>query len=79
MSKHLNEIIQLPLDLSCLNVEIVKLVAATLSIPQIDLLNDPTDKIVSRMYRFHLESFIKNKENIDGQRYCIFWLQRVAT
>ena len=70
MCKYLNEIVQLPLDLSCLNDEIIKMIATKLNILQIDLLNDPTDKIVSRLYRYHLEIFIKKKEH--KLFYCVY-------
>ena len=70
MCKYLNEIIQLPLDLSCLNDEIINMLARNLNILQIDLLNDSTDKIASRLYRFHLETLMKQKEN--KLFYCIY-------
>jgi len=70
MSKYLNDIVRLPLDLSCLNEEIIKMISAKLSMQTIDLLNDPTDKIVSRLYRHHLELFIKQKEH--KLFYCVY-------
>ena len=70
MSKYLNQIIQLPLDLSCLNDEIVNAICDKLTILNIDLLNDSTDKILSRLYRYHLQAFLKNKEH--KLYYCVY-------
>ena len=54
----------------CLNEEIIKMLSAKLSMQSIDLLDDPTDKILSRLYRYHLERFIKQKGN--KLFYCIY-------
>jgi len=70
---HLKEVIPLPLDLSCLHDDIVCLLAQRLSVADIDALSDDSDKIASRLFRFHCERFLEHKEH--KLFYCVYCKQ----
>lgn len=71
MKEHMSEVIQTPVNLSCLNAEILQALSMHfLDIKDIESLNDPRDKIVSTLFKFKLKDMIEAKERLFRCHKC---------
>jgi len=60
---HANEIVKLPIDLSCINDELVDILSELFSTDDIDALVDPKDKLSSRLYRRKVDDLLNSSKN----------------
>jgi hypothetical protein len=63
-SKNLQDIILLPIDMSCLNSALVKRLAAKVDEEALEQLNDRKDKLRSKLYMKKLELLFEQKHNM---------------
>ena len=59
IAKHLGDIVNLPIDLNCLNVKIVRRLAEKVPVKQLASLKDKKDKLLSKLYHKKLETLIQ--------------------
>eukprot|EP00736_Rhodelphis_marinus_P004435 Rmarinus@m.7656 len=62
--EHLNEIVRLPIDLNCLNNEILTRLANLTSVESLERLHDRKDKLSSKLYLKKLEALLSNPNHI---------------
>lgn len=53
--KHINEIIQLPIDMNCMNSGLIKRLAGKLSLYEMNDIKDKKDKLTSKLFMKKLE------------------------
>ena len=58
VSKHLEEVLRLPVDLSCVKVQLIERLAEKVALPDLATLYDPKDKISSKLYQRKLTNLI---------------------
>ena len=64
VSRNLNEIIQLPIDMNCMNSALVKRLAGKLSLYELNDLHDKKDKLTSKLFMKKLEYLFEDKQNM---------------
>jgi hypothetical protein len=64
VSKNLNEIIQLPIDMNCMNSGLVKRLAGKLSLYELNDLVDKKDKLTSKLFMKKLEYLFEEEQNM---------------
>ena len=64
VSKYLNEIIQLPIDMNCMNSVLIKRLAAKVSLNDLNELQDKKDKLTSKLYMKKLECLFEEEHNM---------------
>ncbi|CEO94585.1 hypothetical protein PBRA_000370, partial [Plasmodiophora brassicae] len=62
-TKHLQEIVRVPIDLSCVSTPIVAKVASQITIQDLHRLDDPKDKIAGQLYKHKLEQMLSEPGN----------------
>lgn len=62
VTKHLEEVIKLPIDLACLNQSLVDRLAAKLSLADLATLTDPRDKLTSKLYHRKVSGLLQEDE-----------------
>jgi len=60
---NLKEIIQLPIDMNCMNSQLIKRLASRISIHTLDEIKDKKDKLSSKLYMKKLELLFEKEEN----------------
>jgi len=71
MKKHMSEVIQTPVNLSCLNAEILQALSELfVDTKDIESLKDPKDKIVSTLFKFKLKEMIETRERLFRCHKC---------
>jgi len=71
MKKHMSEVIQTPVSLSCLNSEILQALSKHFTnTEEIESLEDPKDKIVSTLFKFKLKNMIETQERLFRCHKC---------
>jgi len=71
MKEHMSEVIQTPVNLSCLNAEILcALSMKFLDTKDIESLKDPKDKIVSTLFKFKVKEMIEARERLFRCHKC---------
>lgn len=63
MCRHMNAIIELPLDLQCLDEDIIDIINEQMSIATIDAIIDPSLKIKPRLFKKRLTKYLARKCN----------------
>lgn len=63
-SQHLQEILTLPIDMNCMNSQLVKRLANKVDIELLEGLYDKKDKLKSKIYMKKLELLFEQKENM---------------
>ena len=72
IAKHLSDIVNLPIDLNCLNVKIVRRLAEKVSIKQLSSLKDKKDKLLSKIYHKKLEALMQEHDATGKQLFrCV--------
>lgn len=61
---HLQEILMLPIDMNCMNSQLVKRLANKVDLEVLESLNDRKDKLRSKIYMKKLELLFEKKENL---------------
>ena len=64
VAKNLNEIIQLPIDMNCMNSALVKRLAGKLSLYELNDLQDKKDKLTSKLFMKKLEFLFEEEHNM---------------
>jgi hypothetical protein len=64
VAKHLNEIIQLPIDMNCMNSALVKRLAGKITLYELNDLEDKKDKLKSKLYMKKLEHLFEDENNM---------------
>ena len=64
VSQHLNDIIQLPIDMNCMNSSLVKRLAGKLTLNELNDLQDKKDKLTSKLYMKKLEYIFEDDNNL---------------
>ena len=62
--ENLNEIIQLPIDMNCMNSALVKRLAGKLSLYELNDLQDKKDKLTSKLFMKKLEFLFEEEHNM---------------
>lgn len=70
VSKHIHEIIALPIDMNCLNSTLIKKLARNISIEDLDSLKDKKDKLLSKLYMKKLELLFEDESNMLNR--CVY-------
>jgi hypothetical protein len=60
---NLKEIIQLPIDMNCMNSQLIKRLASRIEIDLLDEMPDKKDKLSSKLYMKKLELMFEKEEN----------------
>ena len=55
VSKHLSEIVRLPIDMNCINTQLLKKIAAKVDADGLDQIRDRRDKLMSKLFMKKLE------------------------
>jgi hypothetical protein len=63
VKNHINEVVQLPIDMNCLNSALLKKIAAVLDIEDLDKLKDRRDKLVAKLFKKKLELLFDDESN----------------
>jgi len=58
VSKHLEEVIKLPIEMSCLNASILERLSTKVGLAELATLSDPKDKLTSKLYQRKLMTLI---------------------
>ena len=61
-AKHLEEVIKIPIDLSCLTQALVDRLAAKVGLDQLATLEDPKDKLTCKLYQRKLQAILQESE-----------------
>jgi len=64
MKQHLNEILRLNINFSCLNSKLASSLASLFTDEEMELIVDKKDKLLSRLYRKKLKMMLIKKDNI---------------
>lgn len=64
VAKNLNEIIQLPIDMNCMNSVLVKRLAGKLTLYELNDLEDKKDKLTSKLFMKKLEFLFEEEHNM---------------
>ena len=64
VAKHLNEIIELPIDMNCMNSGLVKRLAGKITLYELNDLRDKKDKLTSKLYMKKLEYLFEEEHNM---------------
>jgi hypothetical protein len=64
VAENLNSIIQLPIDMNCMNSGLVKRLAYKLSLSDLNELEDKKDKLTSKLYMKKLEQLFEEENNM---------------
>jgi len=72
VSNHLEEVIKLPIDMSCLNQALIDRLAAKVDLSELATLHDPKDKLSSKLYQNKLVSLVADDvaDEADSLRMC---------
>lgn len=60
---HIHEVVSLPIDMNCLNSTLLKKIAASLDIEELDKLKDWRDKLVAKLFKKKLELLFDDEAN----------------
>ena len=64
VSEHLQDILQLPIDMNCMNSALVKRLAAKVEIELLENLVDKKDKLKSKIFMKKLEILFQDSQNM---------------
>ena len=64
IAKNLNDIIQLPIDMNCMNSALVKRLAGKLSLYELNDLQDKKDKLKNKLFMKKLEFLFEEEHNM---------------
>ena len=64
VARNLNDIIQLPIDMNCVNSALQKRLAAKMSLPDLNDLYDKKDKLKSKLFMKKLEQLFEEEHNM---------------
>ena len=64
VSENLQEILQLPIDMNCMNSSLVKRLAGKVEIEALDTLKDKKDKLKSKIFMKKLEILFQDSQNM---------------
>lgn len=65
-----NDILKLPIDLSCMNDELIDSIAELYDIEELQKIMDPKKKIINRLYRRKLDSLLQSSSQIHQCDIC---------
>lgn len=69
-AKNLDEVVKLPIDMSCLNQVLLKQLSKFIDPEQLDEVKDRKDKLVSKIYMKKLEELLEDENNILSR--CVY-------
>ena len=64
LAKNLNEVIQLPIDMNCMNSGLIKRLAGKISLYELNDLVDKKDKLTSKLFMKKLEYLFEEEHNM---------------
>jgi len=60
VSKHLEEVVKLPIEMSCLSAVLLERLSIKVGLTDLATLNDPKDKLSSKLYQRKLTSLVQD-------------------
>ena len=69
-AKNLEEVVKLPIDMSCLNQNLLKALSKYADPEQLDEVKDRKDKLLSKIYMKKLEELLENENNMLSR--CVY-------
>jgi hypothetical protein len=69
-ARNLEEVVKLPIDMSCLNQNLLKHLSKYIDPEQLDEVNDRKDKLVSKIYMKKLEELLEDESNVLSR--CVY-------
>jgi len=70
VSANIHEIVTLPIDMNCLNSNLIKRLARNISIDDLDHLKDKKDKLTSKLFMKKLELLFEDESNM--LNHCVY-------
>lgn len=67
---NIGDVVWLPIDMNCLNANLIKKIAASINIDELMNLKDRKDKLTSKIYMKKLEQLTSESEQIYKCCYC---------
>ena len=64
ISRHLNDIVQLPIDMNCINAELLKRLSKKIGLVELNDLYDKKDKLKSKIFMKKLEQLFDEEHNM---------------
>lgn len=63
VAANLQEVIKLPIDMSCINEKLLKILSDQINVNDLDRVDDPKDKLLSKIYMKKVDSLIRDHDN----------------
>jgi hypothetical protein len=70
VTSNIHEIISLPIDMNCLNSTLIKKLARSIKLEELDSLKDKKDKLTSKLYMKKLEILFEDEANMLNR--CVY-------
>ena len=64
VAKNLHEIIQLPIDMNCMNSTLIKKLAVHVPLDELESMKDKKDKLTSKLFMKKLELLFEDESNM---------------
>jgi hypothetical protein len=61
--QNISDVVKIPIDMSCLSQQIVKKIADSMTLEQLDACKDPRDNLQSKLFSHKLDDFLKIDKN----------------
>jgi hypothetical protein len=74
---NLHDVVRLPIDMGCLNKELIQQISLKVPMGKLDKLVDKRDKLTSKIYAKKLENlfYILNEWNYEKKVHDFMWLE----
>jgi hypothetical protein len=74
---NLHDVVRLPIDMGCLNKELIMQISLKVPMAKLDKLVDKRDKLTSKLFSKKLENlfFILNESGYDKKMHDFLWLE----
>ena len=70
VARNLEEVVKLPIDMSCLNQGLLKQLSKLINPDQLEEIKDKKDKLVSKVYMKKLEELLEDENNMFNR--CVY-------
>jgi hypothetical protein len=67
---NISDVVRLPIDMNCLNANLIKKIASVVSIEELVYLKDRRDKLTSKIYMKKVEEMVESAESLSLCSYC---------
>jgi hypothetical protein len=75
---NLHDVVRLPIDMSCLNIDLIKQISLKVPMGKLDSLVDKRDKLTSKIFQKKLENMfflLKQSNYYDSECHLHLWLE----